>query len=92
MSEIKKFLVTTWSRNKSLGAMNRVVMGSIPGGRNFFGEKNSIFFKKNIFPGVFKWFCLYKNVSLTALGPSGRLSGSEMTPEGLKLSPQNGQK
>ena len=51
-------------------------VGSSPGGRTFVGEKkNSIFFGKNIFPGVFKWFCLHIKVSLTTLAPSGRPRG-----------------
>ena len=46
------------------------------GGRTFFGEKKiSIFFQKNNFPGVFKWFRLHKKVSLTTLAPSGRPRG-----------------
>ena len=38
-------------------------------------KKISIFFQKNNFPGVFKWFLLHKKVSLTTLAPSGRPSG-----------------
>ena len=67
--------------------MIRVVLGSIPGGRTFFGEKN-------IFPGVFKWFRLHKKVSLTPLGPSGMPGGAthgpSQAPYGLQNC-QNGQ-
>ena len=76
MSEIKKILVTTWSGNGSLWAMDPVVLGSVSGGRNVFGEKKfQNIFSKKIFPGIFKWFCLHKKVCLTTLGPSERLSG-----------------
>ena len=47
MSEIKKkFLVTTWPRNGHLAAMNPVVLGSFPGGRNFLAKKKSKKFKE----------------------------------------------
>ena len=64
--------------------------------RLFFGEKNlKIFSKKNIFPGVFKWFRLHKKVSLTTLGPSGTPGGAthgpSQAPCGLQNC-QNGQK
>jgi hypothetical protein len=86
MSEIKK--VNEAVVNKR---MNWVVMGSNPGGRNFLAKKISNFFGKKYFPGVFKWFCLYKKVSLTTLGPSGRLSGVRNDPRRPQIGPQNAQ-
>ena len=82
--------------------MNWVGVGSIPGGRTFFGEKkfffSIFFFQKNIFPGVFKWFRLHKKVSLTTLGPSGMPGeaphGPSQAPHGRQncQNGQNGQK
>ena len=46
-----------------------------------------IFLKKH-FPGVFNWFCLHKKVSLTTLGPSGRLGGVRIDPRRPQVGPQ----
>ena len=69
--------------------------GFKPGRAHFFWRKKiSIFFQKNIFPGVFKWFRLHKKVSLTTLGPSGMPGGAthgpSQAPHGLQNC-QNGQ-
>ena len=86
MSEIKKILNEVVGRER----LNWVVLGSIPGGRTFFGEKKfSIFFQKNIFHGVFKWFRLHKKVSLTTLGPSGMPGGATYGPSQAPYGQQN---
>ena len=66
----KNGLVVTWL------AMNRKVLGSNPGGRNVLATKKIQIFCRNFFLAVFRWFFLHKKVSLTTLGPSGRLSGA----------------
>ena len=70
MSEIKKILsdALVWEQTpRRWWVQSRA--GAI------FAEIFSQFFLQKYFPGVFKWFCLHKKVSLTTLGPSGRLSG-----------------